>query len=91
MNILLNDLRKSSWLKAIDANPEENPRGGLSESPCIHEDYDRIFAELILKECLAVVESVNVVDYASDLYDIGYDDGLTQAQIIIKEHFGINK
>jgi len=47
------------------------------------------FAELIVRECIAEIESVKVDEYGTDVYDIGYDDGLTQSVETIKEHFGV--
>ena len=32
---------------------------------------------------------VKVNEYRTDVYDIGYDDGLTQAVETIKEYFGV--
>jgi hypothetical protein len=49
------------------------------------------FAELIVRECVAELESVKVNEYRTDVYDIGYDDGLTQAVETIKEHFGVEE
>jgi len=49
------------------------------------------FAELIVRECIAELESVKVNEYRTDVYDIGYDDGLTQAVETIKEHFGVEE
>jgi hypothetical protein len=49
------------------------------------------FAELIVRECIAELESVKVNEYRTDVYDIGYDDGLTQAVETIKEHFGVDE
>ena len=49
------------------------------------------FAELIVQECIAELESVKVNEYRTDVYDIGYDDGLTQAVETIKEHFGVEE
>ncbi len=53
--------------------------------------YNKKFAELIVKECVAELESVKVNEYRTDVYDIGYDDGLTQAVETIKEHFGVEE
>ena len=47
--------------------------------------------ELIVRECIAELESVKVNEYRTDVYDIGYDDGLTQAVETIKEHFGVEE
>ena len=49
------------------------------------------FAEKIVRECIAELESVKVNEYRTDVYDIGYDDGLTQAVETIKEHFGVEE
>jgi len=51
------------------------------------------FAELIVRECMAQIEEgKRKVDvYRTDVYDIGYDDGLTQAVETIKEHFGVEE
>ena len=49
------------------------------------------FAELIVGDCIAELESVKVNEYRTDVYDIGYDDGLTQAVETIKEHFGVEE
>jgi len=49
------------------------------------------FAQLIVAECIAELESVKVNEYRTDVYDIGYDDGLTQAVETIKEHFGVEE
>ncbi len=53
--------------------------------------YNKKFAELIVKECVAELESVKVNEYRTDVYDIGYDDGLTQAVETNKEHFGVEE
>jgi len=49
------------------------------------------FAELIVRECIAEIESVKVDEYGTDVYDIGYDDGLIQSVETIKEHFGVEE
>ena len=49
------------------------------------------FAQLIVAECIAELESVKVNEYRTDVYDICYDDGLTQAVETIKEHFGVKE
>ena len=46
------------------------------------------FAELIIEECLHELESVDTGDYAGDDWDKGYDAGLLQARIVLKEYFG---
>ena len=57
-----------------------------------YDDFQyKKFAELIVRECIAELESVKVNEYRTDVYDIGYDDGLTQAVETIKEHFGVEE
>ena len=57
---------------------------------CVTFDKEK-FAQLIVAECIAELESVKVNEYRTDVYDIGYDDGLTQAVETIKEHFGVEE
>jgi hypothetical protein len=54
------------------------------------ESYDTKYTELIVRECMAQIEE-KVDVYRTDVYDIGYDDGLTQAVETIKEHFGVKE
>ena len=55
------------------------------------QKFTERFAELIVRDCIAELESVKVNEYRTDVYDIGYDDGLTQAVETIKEHFGVEE
>jgi hypothetical protein len=47
------------------------------------------FAELIIRNCCEEIDSVSTGDYGHGEYDKGYDDGLRQAIITIKEYFGV--
>lgn len=48
----IRELAQQAWTYAIENNPTEDPRGGLLVSPCLHQDFDNKFADLIIQECV---------------------------------------
>lgn len=51
-------------------------------------DNPEKFAELIVQECIHIVEQHRFAQEFQDEYEEGYADGMGRAERLIKEHFG---
>jgi len=79
MNERIKNLAKKAWLLAHEANDqaEEDEGEELTEAE-FNNVFQRKFAELIVRECVQVVNAAD--DSCEDYYGT-----------IIKEHFGVTK
>lgn len=75
--------------QALDYAAMELATVNTGGNPEFNRLYRDKFAELIIRESCVQIESVDTGDYVGDEWDTGYDAGLLQARIVLKEYFGV--
>lgn len=56
------------------------------------EPYIEAYTKLLIKECMLYIDNANTKDYhkKTDRYDVGYNNGLDQAILVLHEEFNVD-
>lgn len=74
----------------------QNATGDWEVGPAYQDLFNKKFAELIVQECVeqlryTVLDTQELRRDKSTDYQVGWEDGMFDAEVMIKDHFGVEE